>query len=201
VCKGAGQVVIEMVFMADIYVPCEACGGTRYERDLLDVKFRGKNVAEVLELTVDEAIRFFIREPKLGKTLWQLQQVGLGYLRLGQPATTLSGGEAQRLKIARELAGAAGKRGRKLYILDEPTTGLSGEDVQKLLAVLNRLVEGGNTVIVIEHNLDVVKVADWVIDLGPGAGAKGGEVVAMGRPETVAEVPESVTGRYLRPLL
>ncbi len=200
-CKGAGQVEVEMIFIADIYVPCEACGGTRYQRDILDVKFRGRNIAQVLELTVDEAIRFFIRERKLGKTLWQLQQVGLGYLRLGQPATTLSGGEAQRLKIARELAGAAGKKGRKLYILDEPTTGLSGEDVRKLLSVLNRLVEGGNTVLVIEHNLDVIKVADWVIDLGPGAGVKGGEVVAMGRPETVAEVPESLTGRYLRSML
>ncbi len=200
-CKGAGYVEVEMIFMADIYVPCDACGGTRYSRELLDVKFRGRNVAQVLDLTVDEAIRFFIREARLGKTLWQLQQVGLGYLRLGQPATTLSGGEAQRLKIARELAGAAGRKGRKLYILDEPTTGLSGEDVRKLLGVLDRLVEGGNTVLVIEHNLDVVKVADWVIDLGPGAGDKGGEVVAMGRPETVAAVPESITGRYLRELL
>ncbi len=200
-CKGAGQVEVEMIFMADIYVPCEACGGTRYDREHLDVKFRGKNVAEVLDLTVDEAIRFFIREARLGKTLWQLQQVGLGYLRLGQPATTLSGGEAQRLKIARELAGAAGRKGRKLYILDEPTTGLSGEDVRKLLMVLDRLVEGGNTVLVIEHNLDVIKVADWVIDLGPGAGERGGEVVAMGRPEIVAAVPESVTGRYLREIL
>ncbi|MCG6955483.1 MAG: excinuclease ABC subunit UvrA [Gemmatimonadetes bacterium] len=200
-CKGAGQVEIEMVFMADVYVPCDMCGGTRYKRELLDVKYRGKNVHELLQLTVDEAIRFFIREAKLGKTLWQLQQVGLGYLRLGQPATTLSGGEAQRLKIARELAGAAKTRGRKLYILDEPTTGLSGEDVKKLMDVLARLVEAGNTVLVIEHNSDVMKVADWIVDLGPGAGHRGGEVVAMGRPETVATVPESVTGRYLRGVL
>jgi excinuclease ABC subunit A len=200
-CKGAGQVEIEMVFMADVYVPCEVCGGTRYKRELMDVKYRGKNVHELLQLTVDEAIRFFIREAKLGKTLWQLQQVGLGYLRLGQPATTLSGGEAQRLKIARELAGAAGTRGHKLYILDEPTTGLSGEDVKKLLDVLARLVEAGNTVLVIEHNLDVIKVADWIVDLGPGAGQRGGEIVAMGRPETVATVPESHTGRYLREVL
>ena len=200
-CKGAGQVEIEMVFMADVYVPCDFCGGTRYKRELLDVKFRGKNVADILQLTVDEAIRFFIREAKLGKTLWHLQQVGLGYLRLGQPATTLSGGEAQRLKIARELAGAAGTKGRKLYILDEPTTGLSGEDIKKLLDVLGRLVDAGNTVLLIEHNLDVIKVADWVVDLGPGAGQRGGEVVAMGKPETVASVPESATGRYLRPLL
>ena len=196
-CGGAGQVEIEMVFMADVFVPCDACGGKRYKRELLDVKVRGRNVSEVLDLTVDEAIRFFIRERKLGRALWHLQQVGLGYLRLGQPATTLSGGESQRLKIARELAGAAGKKGRKLYILDEPTTGLSGEDVANLMDVLDRLVEAGNTVLVIEHNLDVIGAADWLIDLGPGAGSRGGEVVAMGRPETVAGVPESATGRYL----
>jgi excinuclease ABC subunit A len=200
-CSGAGHVEVEMIFMADVFVPCHACGGKRYERELLDVKVRGKNVAEVLELTVDEAIRFFIRERKLGRALWQLQQVGLGYLRLGQPATTLSGGESQRLKIARELAGVSGKQGKKLYILDEPTTGLSGEDVAKLIDVLDRLVDAGNTVVVIEHNLDIIAVADWVIDLGPGAGHRGGEVVAMGRPETVASVPESATGRYLAPLL
>lgn len=200
-CKGAGQVEIEMVFMADVYVPCDHCGGSRYKRELLDVKVKGKTVADILQLTVDEAIRFFIREAKLGKTLWHLQQVGLGYLRLGQPATTLSGGEAQRLKIARELAGAAGTRGRKLYILDEPTTGLSGEDVKKLLDVLARLVDAGNTVLLIEHNLDVIKVADWVVDLGPGAGHRGGEVVAMGKPETVATVPESATGRWLKGVL
>ncbi|MHB1194569.1 MAG: excinuclease ABC subunit UvrA [Longimicrobiales bacterium] len=200
-CKGAGQVEIEMVFMADVFVPCDACGGKRYKREILDVKFRGRNVHDILQLTVDEAIRFFIREARLGKTLWHLQQVGLGYLRLGQPATTLSGGEAQRLKIARELAGAAGTKGRKLYILDEPTTGLSGEDVKKLLDVLNRLVDAGNTVLVIEHNLDVMKVADWIVDLGPGAGHRGGEVVAMGKPEVVASVPESATGRYLREMM
>jgi excinuclease ABC subunit A len=178
-------------------VPCDFCGGKRYKRELLDVKVRGRTITDVLELTVDEAIRFFIRERKLGRTLWQLQQVGLGYLRLGQPAPTLSGGESQRLKIARELVGAAGKKGRKLYILDEPTTGLSGEDVGKLLDVLDRLVEAGNTVLVIEHNMDVIQVADWVIDLGPGAGSRGGQVVAVGRPELVASVPESATGRYL----
>jgi len=200
-CSGAGYVSVEMVFLADVFVPCDACGGKRYKREVLDVKVRGKNVAEVLDLTVDEAIRFFIRERKLGRTLWQLQQVGLGYLRLGQPATTLSGGESQRLKIARELAGAGGKKGRTLYILDEPTTGLSGEDVAKLVDVLDRLVDAGNTVVVIEHNLDVIAVADWVIDLGPEAGHRGGEVVAMGRPETVATVPESATGRYLAAML
>jgi excinuclease ABC subunit A len=196
-CKGAGAIGVEMVFMADVFVACDACGGKRYKRDVLDVKVRGKTVAEVLDLTVDEAIRFFIRERRLGKILWQLQQVGLGYLRLGQPATTLSGGESQRLKIARELARVSGKKGRKLYILDEPTTGLAGEDVRKLMEVLGRLVDAGNTVLVIEHNLDVVRVADWVIDLGPGAGARGGQVVGMGRPETIASIPESSTGRYL----
>jgi excinuclease ABC subunit A len=196
-CKGAGAVEVEMIFMADVFVPCDACGGRRYKREILDVKVRGRNVAEVLQLTVDEAIRIFIRERKLGKTLWYLQQVGLGYLRLGQPGTTLSGGESQRLKIARELARVSGKKGRKLYILDEPTTGLSGEDVRKLLEVLNRLVDAGNTVLVIEHNLDVIRVADWVIDLGPGAGVRGGEIVGMGRPETIASIPESATGRFL----
>lgn len=197
VCKGAGHLEIEMIFLADVLVPCDACRGTRYRRDLLDVKVGGRNVSEVLDLTVDEAIRFFFRERKLGRALWQLQQVGLGYLRLGQPAPTLSGGESQRLKIARELSSTAGKKGRKLYILDEPTTGLSGENVRELLDVLNRLVEAENTVLVIEHNLDVVRAADWVIDLGPGAGSRGGAVVAMGRPEAVAAELESQTGRYL----
>ena len=196
-CKGAGAVEVEMIFMADVYVPCETCSGQRYKREVLDVKVRGKTIAEVLELTIDEAIRFFIRERRLGKSLWQLQQVGLGYLRLGQPATTLSGGESQRLKVARELARVSGKKGRKLYILDEPTTGLSGEDVRKLVEVLGRLVESGNTVLVIEHNLDVISVADWVVDLGPGAGSQGGRIVGAGRPEAIADIPESFTGRYL----
>jgi excinuclease ABC subunit A len=200
-CKGAGTVEIEMIFMADVYIQCEACRGTRYRSEMQDVRFKGRNVADVLDLTVDEAIRFFIHHDRLGRILWQLQQVGLGYLKLGQPAPTLSGGEAQRLKIARELASASGKKGRKLYILDEPTTGLSGDDVRKLLQVLNRLVDAGNSVIVIEHNLEVVKAADWVIDLGPGAGAQGGRVVAMGRPEEVVSVPESVTGQYLAEVL
>ena len=190
-----------MVFMADVFVPCELCGGSRFKPEVLEVTYRDLSVARVLELTVDEAIRFFIREDRLGKILWQLQQVGLGYLRLGQPATTLSGGEAQRLRIARELSGAAGRKGRKLYLLDEPTTGLSGEDVRRLLRVLARLLEAGHTVLLIEHNLDVIKTADWVIDMGPGAGSQGGEVVAMGRPEDIARVPESVTGRYLRDAL
>ena len=197
-CKGAGHVAVEMVFMADVHVPCELCGGKRYRPEVLDVKVRGMDVSAVLGLTVDRAMRFFIRERKLGQALWHLQQAGLGYLRLGQPATTLSGGEAQRLKIARELIGGAKSAGRKLYILDEPTTGLSGEDVAQLNEVLRRLVDAGNTLVVVEHDLDVVAAADWVVDMGPGAGAKGGRVVATGRPEEVARTPASVTGRYLR---
>ena len=197
-CNGAGQVEIEMIFMADVYVACGSCRGARYRPETLDVEYRGMNISQVLELTVDEAIRFFIKKDKLGQILWHLQQVGLGYLRLGQPAPTLSGGEAQRLKIARELSGVAGKKGRKLYLLDEPTTGLSGEDVAKLLRVLDRLVDAGHTVLVIEHNLDLIKTADWVVDMGPGAGIRGGRIVATGRPGDVALVPESVTGRYLR---
>ncbi|MCA9736449.1 MAG: excinuclease ABC subunit A, partial [Gemmatimonadetes bacterium] len=201
-CKGAGQVEIEMIFMADVFVPCDVCGGTRFKREIRDVRYRGLDVARILDLTVDEAIRFFLKEDRLGQTLWQLQQVGLGYLRLGQPAPTLSGGEAQRLKIARELtSGGAGKGERRLYLLDEPTTGLSGEDVRKLLRVLDRLVDAGHTVVVIEHNLDVIKTADWVVDLGPGAGVQGGRLVAMGRPEDIVTAPDSVTGRYLAEVL
>lgn len=197
-CGGAGYVRVEMVFMADIHVPCDVCGGKRYRAEVLDVKVRGLNVTDVLDLTVDRALRFFLREPRLGQGLWHLQQVGLGYLRLGQPATTLSGGEAQRLKIARELIGAAARKGAsKAYILDEPTTGLSGEDVAVLNEVLRKLVRAGHTLVIVEHDLDVIRAADWVVDMGPGAGARGGEVVAMGRPEDVATVPESVTGRFL----
>ncbi len=200
-CKGAGQVEIEMIFMTDVFVRCDACNGTRYRSEMLDVRINGRNVSEVLELTVDEALRLFIRQDKLGQILWYLQQVGLGYLRLGQPAPTLSGGEAQRLKIARELSGVAGRKGRKLYILDEPTTGLSGDDVRKLLGVLDRLVDAGSSVVIIEHNLEVIKTADWIVDMGPGAGIRGGEIVAIGRPESVASVPESATGRYLAEVL
>jgi len=196
-CKGAGWVEVEMVFMADVYVLCDMCQGKRYNPEVLEVMYRGKTISDVLELTIDEAIRFFLRQDKLGKTLWHLQQVGLGYLRLGQPATTLSGGEAQRLKIARELSGAAGKAGKKLYLLDEPTTGLSGPDIRKLLEVLARLVNAGNTVLVIEHNVEVMKVADWIIDMGPSAGDHGGRVVAMGTPEDVAASADSVTAAYL----
>ncbi len=197
-CRGAGHVRVEMVFMADIHVPCEICLGKRYRRDVLGVEVRGLSVHDVLQLTVERAMRFFLREHRLGQALWHLQQVGLGYLRLGQAATTLSGGEAQRLKIARELLSAARRGGKgKLYILDEPTTGLSGNDVAQLNDVLSRLVDSGHTLIVVEHDLDVIARADWVVDMGPGAGADGGRVVAMGRPEEVAAVPESVTGRYL----
>ncbi|MGH7459226.1 MAG: excinuclease ABC subunit UvrA [Longimicrobiaceae bacterium] len=200
-CAGGGQVRVEMVFMADVFVPCEVCKGARFRPEILEVTYRGKNIHQVLELTVDEAIRFFLHEDRLGEALWHLQQVGLGYLRLGQPAPTLSGGEAQRIKIARELASVARSGGKKVYILDEPTTGLHLDDVAKLLRVLNTLVKRGHTVVVIEHNLDVIKSADWVIDLGPGAGPKGGVVVAMGTPEEVAAREGSVTGQWLAPML
>ena len=200
-CEGAGHVQVEMVFLADVFVPCEACGGTRYRRDVLDVRLHGKSIHDVLQWTVEEAIGRFRHQPKLGTALWHLQQVGLGYLRLGQPATTLSGGEAQRLKIARELAQAGKRDGRKLYILDEPTTGLHLDDVRVLIQVLDRLVDAGHTVVIIEHHLDVIKRADWVVDLGPEAGPEGGRVVAQGTPEAVAGVAESHTGRYLRTLL
>jgi excinuclease ABC subunit A len=196
-CEGAGHVQIEMQFMADVYVPCDFCAGQRFKPEVLDVKYFGKSIVDVLQLTVDEAIRFFPHEEKLGQALWEVQQVGLGYLRLGQPATTLSGGEAQRLKIARELAFTAKGKGKKIYILDEPTTGLHLRDVERLLAVLDRLVEAGHTVVVIEHHLDVVRHADWVIDMGPDGGTDGGQVVAMGTPEEVA-AGEGATATALR---
>ncbi|HEY9225759.1 MAG TPA: excinuclease ABC subunit UvrA [Gemmatimonadaceae bacterium] len=200
-CEGAGYLEVEMVFMADVFVPCDDCGGKRFKPAVLDVRVHGKNIFEVLELTVDEAIRFFPREEKLGQALWQLQQVGLGYLRLGQPATTLSGGEAQRLKVARELVLTSRKAGKKLYVMDEPTTGLHLDDIRKLAQVFDRLVDAGHTLILIEHNMDVIKLADWVIDLGPEAGDRGGEVVATGRPEEVARVAGSYTGQWLRSVL
>jgi excinuclease ABC subunit A len=200
-CEGAGYLEVEMVFMADVFVPCDDCAGRRFKPAVLDVRVNGRNIYEVLELTVDEAIRFFPREEKLGQALWQLQQVGLGYLRLGQPATTLSGGEAQRLKIARELVFGTKKSGKKLYVMDEPTTGLHLDDIRKLAQVFDRLVDAGHTLILIEHNMDVIKLADWVIDLGPEAGDRGGEVVASGRPEEVARVAASYTGQWLRGVL
>ncbi len=201
-CEGAGHVLVEMVFLANVFVPCEICEGRRFKKDVLEVKVQGSAIHEVLEWTVDQALQRFHRQPRLARALWHLQQVGLGYLRLGQPATTLSGGEAQRLKIARELAvaGSAKRRGRKLYILDEPTTGLHLDDVRTLCRVLDRLVDAGHTVLVIEHHLDVVKRADWIIDMGPGAGEAGGRVVAQGTPESIARVAGSATGRYLRDL-
>jgi excinuclease ABC subunit A len=200
-CEGAGHVQVEMVFLADVFVPCEICDGTRYKREVLDVKIQGKSIHEVLQWTVEEAMARFRHQPKLGTALWHLQQVGLGYLRLGQPATTLSCGEAQRLKIAREL-GTAGKReGRKLYILDEPTTGLHLDDVRVLIQVLDRLVDAGHTVVVIEHHLDVIKRADWIIDMGPDAGPDGGLVVAQGTPEQIVQAGRGHTARYLAPLL
>ena len=200
-CEGAGYLEVEMVFMADVFVPCDDCGGKRFKPAVLDVRVNGRNVYEVLELTVDEAIRFFPREEKLGQALWQLQQVGLGYLRLGQPATTLSGGEAQRLKVARELALANKKSGKKLYVMDEPTTGLHLDDIRKLAQVFDRLVDAGHTLLLIEHNMDVIKLADWVIDLGPEGGDRGGEIIATGRPEEVASVGSSYTGQWLRTVL
>jgi excinuclease ABC subunit A len=200
-CEGAGYTEVEMVFMADVYVPCDECGGRRFKAPVLEVRVNGKNIDDVLHMTVDQAIRFFAREEKLGQALWHLQQVGLGYLTLGQPATTLSGGEAQRIKIARELASASKRGGRKVYIMDEPTTGLHLDDIRKLVLVLDRLIAAGHTIVLIEHNLDVIKLADWIIDMGPEGGAGGGKLVAMGRPEEIVKVHESHTGRWLAPVL
>ncbi|HWN45441.1 MAG TPA: excinuclease ABC subunit UvrA, partial [Thermoanaerobaculia bacterium] len=198
-CKGDGQIKIEMHFLPDIYVTCEVCGGKRYDRETLAVRYKGLNIAEILDLPVEQAHEMFQNIPAISRILETLCEVGLGYIRLGQPATTLSGGEAQRVKLSRELCKRS--TGRTLYLLDEPTTGLHFDDVGKLLKLLHRLVELGNTVVVIEHNLDVIKTADWVIDLGPEGGAGGGALVAVGTPEHVASVPESYTGKYLRQVL
>ncbi len=198
-CKGDGQIKIEMHFLPDVYVPCETCKGARYNRETLEVRFKGKNISEVLDMSVEEALAFFAKIPKIRRKLQTLHDVGLDYIKLGQPATTLSGGEAQRVKLAKELSKIA--TGRTLYILDEPTTGLHFADIEKLLEVLQRLVDSGNTVLVIEHNLDVIKQADWLVDLGPEGGEAGGEVIATGTPERVAEVAESYTGQFLRELL
>ncbi len=199
-CEGAGHIQVEMVFMADVFHPCESCSGTRYERDVLEVRIKGMSIADVLTLTVDQAIARFRHQPRLGKALWHLQQVGLGYLRLGQPATTLSGGEAQRLKIARRFAAPTRSRGRVLYILDEPTTGLHLDDVRTLLKVLDRLVDAGHTVVVIEHHLDIIKCADWVIELGPEGGDAGGRIVATGPPESIVAAGTH-TGRFLKQVM
>jgi excinuclease ABC subunit A len=198
-CKGDGQIKIEMHFLPDVYVPCETCKGARYNRETLEVRFKGKSIADVLDMSVEEALAFFAKIPKLRRKLQTLHDVGLDYIKLGQPATTLSGGEAQRIKLAKELSKIA--TGRTLYMLDEPTTGLHFADIEKLLDVLQRLVDAGNTVLVIEHNLDVIKQADWLIDLGPEGGEAGGEIVATGTPEQVAAVEESFTGQFLRELL
>jgi excinuclease ABC subunit A len=198
-CNGEGLMQIEMQFLPDLFVPCEVCGGARYNRETLDILYRGKNIAEVLDMTVEEALAFFERVPSIREKLQTLADVGLGYVRLGQPATTLSGGEAQRIKLATELARRA--TGRTLYILDEPTTGLHFADIERLLQVLQRLVDAGNTVLVIEHNLDIIKSADWIIDMGPEGGQAGGRVVAAGTPEQVAQAEGSHTGAFLRKLL
>ena len=197
-CQGDGVIAIEMHFLPNVYVTCEQCKGRRYNRETLDIQYRGKSIADVLDLTVDQALPILENFPPIANTLRTLQSVGLGYIELGQSATTLSGGEAQRVKLSRELS----KRGtgRTLYILDEPTTGLHFEDVRKLLDVLNRLVDQGNTIVVIEHNLDVVKSADWIIDLGPEGGDGGGRVVAQGPPEQVAATRGSHTGTFLAEL-
>jgi excinuclease ABC subunit A len=194
-CRGDGVLKIEMHFLPDVYVPCEVCKGKRYNRETLEVKYKAKSIADVLQMTIEEAVEFFKAIPKIHRKLETLLEVGLGYVRMGQPATTLSGGEAQRVKLASELAKRA--TGRTLYILDEPTTGLHFEDVRRLLAVLHRLVDQGNTILVIEHNLDVIKTADWLIDMGPEGGNGGGEIIAVGTPELVATNPRSHTGKYL----
>ena len=198
-CKGDGILKIEMHFLPDVYVPCEVCKGARYNRETLEVRYKGKNISEVLDMTIDEAVDFFANVPRIARKLKIIQDVGLGYIKLGQPATTLSGGEAQRVKLATELSRRS--TGKTLYILDEPTTGLHTADIHKLLDILQHLVSGGDTVVVIEHNLDVIKTADYIIDLGPEGGDKGGTVVATGRPEDIVKVPESYTGKFLRPLL
>lgn len=198
-CKGDGIIKIEMHFLPDVYVPCEICHGKRYNRETLEVTYKGKTIADVLSMTVEEGVEFFASIPKIKRKIQTLIDVGLGYIRLGQPATTLSGGEAQRVKLASQLH----KRptGRTLYILDEPTTGLHVDDIDRLLSVLQRLVDNGDTVLVIEHNLDVIKTVDHIVDLGPEGGLGGGIIVAEGTPEEVAEVEESYTGRYLKPIL
>jgi len=195
-CKGDGIIKIEMHFLPDVYVPCEVCKGKRYNRETLEVKYKSKNITDVLGMTIDDACEFFKAIPKIYRKLETLQQVGLGYIRMGQPATTLSGGEAQRIKLAAELSKRS--TGRTIYILDEPTTGLHFEDVKRLLGVLHKLVDQGNTMLVIEHNLDVIKTADWLIDLGPEGGNGGGSVVGSGTPEQLAQVERSYTGQFLR---
>jgi excinuclease ABC subunit A len=198
-CQGDGVTKVEMHFLPDIYVPCDVCKGKRYNRETLEVRYKGKNIHEVLEMTIEDALPFFEPVPTIARKIQTLMDVGLSYIRLGQAATTLSGGEAQRIKLSRELS----KRdtGKTLYILDEPTTGLHFEDIRQLLVVLHRLRDHGNTVVIIEHNLDVIKTADWIVDLGPEGGSGGGKVIATGTPEDVAKIKASFTGHFLGPIL
>ncbi|MCK5886737.1 MAG: ATP-binding cassette domain-containing protein, partial [Alcanivorax sp.] len=198
-CQGDGVIKVEMHFLPDIYVPCEVCEGKRYNRETLEITYKGKNIFEVLDLTIEDAREFFDAVPSLARKLQTLMDVGLSYVKLGQAATTLSGGEAQRVKLAKELSRR--DTGNTLYILDEPTTGLHFHDIQLLLDVLNRLADHGNSVVVIEHNLDVIKTADWIVDLGPEGGDGGGEIIAEGTPEEVAKVKGSHTGRFLKSML
>ncbi|MGL4403545.1 MAG: excinuclease ABC subunit UvrA, partial [Fusobacteriaceae bacterium] len=198
-CQGAGIIKIEMNFLPDVYVECEVCRGKRYNRETLDVHYKGRNISDVLNMSVGEAYEFFSAIPSLERKLKVLMDVGLDYIKLGQPATTLSGGEAQRIKLSAELSKMS--RGRSIYILDEPTTGLHFEDIRKLLEVLNRLVDRGNSVVIIEHNLDVIKSADYIIDIGPEGGDQGGKVIALGTPEEVAKSRKSYTGKYIKKIL
>ena len=198
-CSGDGVLKIEMHFLPDIYVPCEVCKGKRYNRETLEVKYKGKTISDVLDMTVEEALKFFENIPKIKSKIQTLYDVGLGYIKLGQPSTTLSGGEAQRVKLATELSKKA--TGKTLYILDEPTTGLHIADVHKLVDILQRLVDTGNSIIVIEHNLDLIKTADYIIDLGPEGGEKGGQIIAVGTPEQITRNEQSYTGKFLRKYL
>jgi excinuclease ABC subunit A len=198
-CEGDGTKKIEMHFLPDIFVKCEVCSGKRFNKETLSVKYKGKSIWDILEMTVDEAVEFFANIPRIYNKIKTLQDVGLGYIKMGQPATELSGGEAQRVKLAAELARSS--TGKTLYVLDEPTTGLSAYDVKKLIEILNRLVNSGNTVIVIEHNLDIIKIADYIIDLGPEGGDNGGGIVAVGTPEEVAKNKASYTGQFLSKIL
>jgi excinuclease ABC subunit A len=195
-CGGDGILKIEMHFLPDVYVTCDVCKGQRYNRETLEIKYKGSSIADVLDLTVEQALDFFVHVPRVKDKLQTLNDVGLGYIKLGQPATTLSGGEAQRIKLSKELSKVS--TGRTIYLLDEPTTGLHFDDIKKLLAILHRLTDMGNTVIVIEHNLDVIKTADWIIDLGPDGGENGGYIVASGTPEEIAKAPGSYTGQFLK---
>ena len=198
-CRGDGIIKIEMHFLPDVYVPCEICHGKRYNRETLEVRYKGQNIAEILKMTIEDATKFFENIPKIQRKLQTIVDVGLGYMELGQPATTLSGGEAQRVKLASELHKRS--NGKSFYILDEPTTGLHAHDIARLLIVLQRLVENGDTVVVIEHNLDVIKTSEYIIDLGPEGGDKSGTILAVGTPEEIAKVKKSYTGHYLKPVL